>query len=172
MEEKHTCYADKSAKHSFRCDEAILTKISILIVPWCYIYWNEASFQSRKELALWTLQGHPRSSELAWWKMINKLNQCLTEKWDHVMPQAAYVHGGLIRWRYLTCESYDSLSIISVLKQLAWRNLRHCCRKHGKSWVHLLWDFINGNIRKILLINMEIKGLHEIYMVIAELEIM
>ena len=29
---------------------------------------------------------------------INELNQCLTEKWDHVMPLPAYFHGQLILW--------------------------------------------------------------------------
>ena len=51
---------------------------------------------------------------------INELNQCLTEKWSHIMPLPASFHGELIRWRSRwKLLQRESLSITNILKQHA-----------------------------------------------------
>ena len=50
------------------------------------IYWYEISLKSRKEITLWTLLVFPKVVIEHDENKINELSQCLTEKWDHVMP--------------------------------------------------------------------------------------
>ena len=130
---------------------------------WRYLLSLEVAFadiktrfsQERGWLGLLTLRTIPKGVIEHEVNKINELNQCLIEKWDHVMPLPAYIHNQLLDEDQFAWDNYDSLWIPSILKgpfrccsfpkhpRTSKDTLCHSCKKHGNRevlsftrWIH------------------------------------
>ena len=85
---------------------------------------------------------------------INQPNQCLEEKWNHVMPPPAYTHSILIRWRSLwMLYKMNHCRYVYPNTRGISDTVYHSCRKHGSGEVFFLYktDWLRNSMLTDLL---------------------
>lgn len=110
----------------------------MLPVPLFCIWWYETLFQSRKHI---TLGSSPKFLLSAIKNKMNKLNGCLTGRWDQITSLQVHSHGELIRWRSL-CVRHLWFTMEHMHFKAACFPLHFTWKPENFSWyfASFLWD--------------------------------